>query len=276
MNCTSARNRLLTQPDPALVPDAVAGHLAACPGCQGWHRLLLQVEMAVAAAAVPGTDGRARRRLVELFRTGRTGKSDSGRLRVGKPAQAARGVVVPAARTPMGDRLARLWPAGLVAAALLVGTVTWIVLSGKPDDTGTVAHLPPDPMLAKVVAAKVKIDTAESPAARLAAWSDLANDIHDQAKTLAKVTPDDMDSLAGLYEQVVGNDALIGQARLLDEGERKTMLAKLAGQLAETEQEANRMKTEVPPRSERPLQRIADAAKASKEKLNQPQQGRAL
>ena len=86
MNCASARNRILTQPDPAAVPAAVAGHLAACPGCQGWHRLLIQVETAIAAVPVPATDGRARRRLLQLFRNG---QSDSGRLKLGATAAEA-------------------------------------------------------------------------------------------------------------------------------------------------------------------------------------------
>ena len=97
MNCASARNRLLTHPDPAAVPDA-AGHLATCAGCQSWHRLLNQVELAVATAPVPATTGRTKRRLIELFRTGRT----AGESRTG--------VVVPAA-TSRRERLAHMWPA---------------------------------------------------------------------------------------------------------------------------------------------------------------------
>jgi hypothetical protein len=267
MNCASARNRLLTQPDPAAVPDAAAGHFAACPACQAWHRLLLQVETAVAAAPVPAANGRSRRRVLQLFRNG---QSDSGRLKLGPSAAA---VVVPAARPSARDRLARWWPAGLVAAAVLVGTVSLVVLGGKSTDT-PVADLPPDPFLAKVVAAKVKIDTAESPAARLTLLADLAGSIHDEAKALARVTPDEMESLAGLYEQTVGNDALLEQARLLTDAERKAVLVKVAGQLAQAELEANELRGKVPPPAERPLRRIADAAKASKERLSNLQPGR--
>jgi hypothetical protein len=271
MNCASARNRLLSS-EPGTVPDAVAGHLAACAGCQAWQRLLVQVDHAVATAPVPATTGRTKRRLVELFRTGRT-PGESGTL-----ATASARVVGPAA-TPVRDRLARYWPAGLVAAAVLVGTVAWVTLGGKPVDSGTVARLPPDPFLQKVVADKVKIDTAETPPERLRAWADLADDLREQARELARVTPDEdskaMESLANLYEQVVGEDALVGQARELTDEERKAALPKFKDRLARAEEDANRLLAEgVSPDSERPLKRIADAAAASKAKLASLQRGR--
>jgi hypothetical protein len=261
MNCASARNRLLSDPDPAAVPD-VAGHLAECAGCQAWQRLLTQVDRAVATAPVPTTTGRIKRRLIELFRTGR-------------PAGESRaGVVVPAAMRKKRDRLARTWPAGLVAAALLVGALSWVILGGKQDG-GAVAKLPPDPFLRQVVAAKVKIDTAETPAERLKAWANLADDLHDQAKELYQISPgEDMDSLAGLYEQAVGDDALIGQARLLPDGDRKATLQAYVDKLAGAEEAANALAAKAKTGSDRPLKRIADAAAASRTKLTLLQKGR--
>jgi hypothetical protein len=217
----------------------------------------------VATAPVPTTTGRIKRRLIELFRTGRpAGESWTG-------------VVVPA-KTPAHGRLARTWPAGLVAAALLVGALSWVILGGKQDG-GAVAQLPPDPFLKQVVGAKVKIDTAETAAERLGAWADLADDLREQAGALARVSEgESMDSLAKLYEQAVSDDALIGQARQLTDDERKAALPKFRDRLAKAEEAANRLLAEgVSPESERPLKRIAEAAAAGKTKLANLQQGRA-
>jgi len=273
MNCASARNRLLNSPDPGVVPDSVAGHVAGCPSCQAWHRLLVQVDQAVATAPVPVSAGRTKRRLVELFRTGRTpGESEHGIVTV--PST----VVLPA-RTGLRDRVSRYWPIGLVAAALLVGAIAWITLGGKQDHAA-VAQLPPDPFLKKVVAAKVRIDTADSAAERMRAWADLADDLREQARELSRMTPgeetESMESLAKLYEQAVGEDALVGQAQLLADDERAALLAKFAERLADAEQNAKRLLAEgVSPGSERPLKRIAKAAEASKNKLANLQWGRA-
>jgi hypothetical protein len=270
MNCATARNRLLSEPDPSAVPDAVAGHLAGCAGCQAWHRLLAQVDRAVATAPVPATSGRTKRRLVELFRTGRAPGEPGGVIIATLPGAGL------TARRAMRGHLTRYWPVGLVAAAVLVGTVALFTLGGK-SDRGAAAQLPPDPFLRQVVAAKVKIDTADTAAKRLEGWAELADQLREQAEALARVSQgEDMDSLARLYEQAVGEDALVGQARLLTEEERKARLAKFANLLAEAEQHTKRLLAEgVSPGSERPLRRIAEAAEASKNKLANFQRGRA-
>ena len=218
----------------------------------------------MATAPVPPSSGRVKRRLLELFRNERPANA---------PSSAA---VIPAA-SPMRRRLAQVWPIGLVAAALLVGMIAWINLGGKPPDNNAAAQLPPDPLLKKVVAAKVKIDTADSAAERLRYWAELADELRGEASDLARVSsPEEMESLAGLYEQVVSDDALVGQARLLTDDERKAALGKVKDRLVKAEEDAKRLLAEgVSPGSERPLKRIADAAAASNTKLAKLQQGRA-
>lgn len=263
MNCTSARNRLLHHAEPGPLPANVAGHLAECAGCQAWQRLLVQVDQAVATAPVPASNGRVKRRLIELFRNERSA--------VTPPATS---VVVPA-RSRMRQRLGQLWPIGLVAAALLVGTIAWINLGGKPPDNTTAAQLPPDPFLKDVVAAKVKIDAAETAEQRLRAWSHLAEILHAEAKDLSQLAPGpEMDSLAGLYEQAVGDDALIAQARLLSDVERKAKLDQFVNQLRDAADMANDWAAKAPTGSDHPLKRIANAAAESKAKLAKLQQGR--
>jgi hypothetical protein len=183
--------------------------------------------------------------------------------------------VRPAApRQPLGERLARLWPAGLVAAAVLVGALVWAVLSGGPKDSPTVARAS-DPMLKEVVAAKVKLDTAPNAAARVEVLAKLSDTLHDEARALSKLTPgDEMNSLAAMYRQVV-EQALLPQARLLSEDERRATLPKYAERLGLAEQEANRLAAEAPIGSDRPLKEIADAARTGRIELARLIQGRA-
>ena len=269
MNCSAARNRLLDLPDPAAVPPPVAGHLAGCVACRAWHGLLVRVERAVADIPVPPASGVARQQLLDRFRS----PAPAARPAPAAPSRAAPNVVLVSAGSEVGERLARLWPFGLVAAALLVGALTWVILSGNGDQPGPVA-LPPDPMLARVLAASNRIEAAEAPADRLEGLADLAGEIHSQAEVLSKVTPDQMDSLAGLYEKLVGDDALVRTARALSAQERRDTLPRFTKGLEDAEQAAIAAAAEAPPQSVGALKRIAGAARDSRTKLTLLQQGR--
>jgi len=189
-----------------------------------------------------------------------------------KPARPL-GTVVPAPeRQSVGERLARLWPAGLVAAALLAGVLVWSSLHGKPDGP-TVAALPPDPFLERVVTAKVKLDSAPDAAGRLAALDTLERTIHEEATTLSKVTPGaDMEALARMYEQVV-TEGMVEQARLMSGDERKARLPAFTDRLSKAEQVANQAIAEAPPESIRPLKGIAKAAEKGRIELARMIQG---
>jgi hypothetical protein len=272
MNCDTARNRLMALSDPAEVSDEVAGHLDACAACQTWHRLLTQVEEAIIATAPAAASPRARQRLVAQFRDAAPAAKP-----VVIPKSAAGGskvlaTIQPASTGPgISERLARLWPAGLVAAALLLGVLVWSSLQ-KPDEQA-VAGLPPDPFLEKVVAAKVKLDAAPDAAGRLAVLDTMQQAIHDEATTLSKVTPGpEMDSLARMYAHVVA-DSMVEQARLMSPDERKTKLPEYQDRLAKSEQRANALAAEAPPGAVGPLKDIAVAAQKGRTELARMIQG---
>lgn len=283
MNCDTVRTRLLSQSNPARVPTALAAHLAGCAGCQTWHQVLVRIEAGIVATAPRVDSTAAKRQLVAKFAEARPPAPVAAprrRVEVSAPkARPGRPMVAPitparpaAARQSAGERLARLWPAGLVAAALLVGVLVWSSLRGRPD-APTVAALPPDPLLEKVVAAKVKLDAAAGPVARLAVLDSLERDLHEEATTLSKITPGtEMDSLARMYEKVVG-DGIVEQARLMTADERKARLPAYNDRLAKAEQEANRMAAEAPPGSDRPLKDIARAAQKGRIELARMLQG---
>jgi hypothetical protein len=177
-----------------------------------------------------------------------------------------------AARQSVSERLARLWPAGLVAAGLLVGVLVWASLKNKPEGT-TVAALPPDPFLEEVVQAKVSFDSAGDVPTRLAALDRIERRVHREATEQSKVSPGaDMESLAKMYDSVVVGP-MIEQARLLALDERKTVLPKYIDRLNAAAQEAHLRSLEAPAGSDRPLQDIEKAALKGRTTLAQLLQG---
>lgn len=254
MNCQSVRSRLLALPDPAQVPAAAAAHFTTCPGCTAWHRLLTQVEAALASAPVPATDGTAKARVVARFRT------------AGKSRPKAPSLSPAPARPPFTERMAKLWPAGLIAAAVLAGTIAWLTFDRNPNG-GQVAALPPDPLLDKVVTAKIDLDAAyHDPARKLQVLAKLGDDLHDSAQALALVTPGaEMDSLATLYASV--GESMVSEARALRPDKVREALDPCIQGLVKIEQEASKKATEVPVGSTRPLLDIARVARKSRTEL---------
>jgi len=160
-----------------------------------------------------------------------------------------------------------------VAAALLVGTLAWVILGGNSDDGMVVGANPRDPMLEKVVQAKVDLDTAETAPERLKVLDRLATDIHEQATTLSMVTPGtDMESLASRYEQVV-MVGLVETARLLTDDERKALLDQYQDRLGKAQQDATRSAANAPPGSAEHLRHIAEAAAEGRTRLARMRQG---
>lgn len=278
MNCEVARNRLLAVPDPAAVPSPVSAHVTACSACQAWHQMLLRIEEGVVATAPVAASDRVKRQLIAQFRQPapegvRPSPRNSAKLKTSKSVVKPVPTVQPGSTTvSVGERLARLWPAGIMAAALLVGVMVWASLSGKPDEM-TVAALPPDPFFEKVVSSKVKLDTAPDVAGRLAVLDSLERTIHDEATTLSKVTPGpEMESLARMYQRVVV-EAMVEEARRLGPDEQKAKLGQYRNRLVEAEQVANRSAAEAPPDAVRPLRDIAGAAEKGRTELARMMQG---
>jgi hypothetical protein len=158
---------------------------------------------------------------------------------------------------------------------VLVGAIAWSLLSGKSDPDQVVATLPRDPVLDKVVAAKVEVDTADSTTKRVDGLAKLAEVLHEDARSLSKVTPEGTVSRAKEYQSVVC-DALVAQARALTEEERRTTLPKYRDMLIKAQQDANTHAADAPEGSRQALKDIAKAAEAGRIELAKLIQGRAL
>jgi len=279
MNCESARNRLLALPDPSSVPAGLAEHVDACAACQSWQQLLTRVEGAILATAPPAYAGQAKKALLEKFGKPKLIIAKKGSsLKLKKPTAKLAATVQPAApRRPLGERLARFWPASVAAAVILTGVLIWTSLKGGKSDGQTVAAAPADPFLEKVVIAKVKLDTAPDATARLGVLDGLGKDIHAEAKTLAQFAPGaDMDSLAAMYDKVVAG-AMVEQARELHGltiAEKQLTLRKFVDSLATAEQDANKLAADAKPGSVQPLKEIAKSAQKGRITLAQMMQQR--
>lgn len=276
MNCASARNRILASTDPRVPSESVRSHLDGCPACRTWHRVVVEVEGAIATFPIPEANGHGKRQLLLQFQSAPAKVEKS---KIEKPIKIIKSplpkaVVRPAkARQPIGERLARLWPAGLIAAAVLVGAIAWAIYGGKQKDNQALASLGPDPMLKEVVAAKINLDKAPDSLTRVEVLSRLAETIHLEAGSLSKVTPgEEMSSLAGMYDQVVSK-GLVPQAQSLTAAERREKLPAFKEKLEKAEQEANRLAAEAPVGSDRPLKKIAETARTGRIELAKLIQG---
>jgi hypothetical protein len=273
MNCLSARNRLLALADPADVPDAVAGHLATCQACSAWHALLIQVDAVLTATPFPESNGEVKSQLLAQFKPAMLAPKPERPAAKSTP-KLTTPVVMPAkpSQKTFGERMARLWPAGLVAATVLVGAVSWAIFGGNSNDNVVVAQAP-DPMLEKVVQAKVDLDRADTNPKRLEVLDRLAKDIHSQAGEISQVTSGkDMDSLAAMYDQVV-TQSLVATARSLTEDERKAILPRYRDNLDAARVEASERAGKAPPGRDVALRNIAKTAAEGKEQLARMLQG---
>jgi hypothetical protein len=273
MNCLSARNRLLALADPVDVPDAVAGHLASCQACSAWHALLIQVDAVLTATPFPESNGEVKSQLLAQFKPAAPAPKPE-RLAARSTPKLTTPVVMPAkpSQKTFGERMARLWPAGLVAATVLIGAVSWAIFGGKSNEELVVAQ-ERDPFFEKVVKAKVDLDTAKSAPERLEVADRLAASIHEQAREISKITPGkDMESLATMYEKVVMG-SMVFTAKDLSEEERKALLPRYSKSLGDAEQLANRFASEAPVGSDVPLRNIAKVAETGKKQLARMQQG---
>jgi hypothetical protein len=234
---------------------------------------LIQVDAVLTATPFPGSNGEVKSQLLAQFKPA-TPAPKPERPAARSTPKLTTPVVMPVkpSQKTFGERMARLWPAGLVAATVLVGAVSWAIFGGKPSDEPMVveAH---DQLLEDVVKAKVDLDRAETNPERLEILDRLAKRLHNQAGELSKVSPDkNMDSLAAMYEKVV-TQSLVDIARSLSADEKKALLPVYQENLSNAERNAYRLAGEAPVGSDVPLRNIAKAAEAGKNQLARMKQG---
>jgi hypothetical protein len=246
MTCDTVQRHLLSLNEPQRPPAELRRHLAACFACRRVLGRIVEIEQQVAAIPVPPSTG--------------------------KDALMHRILTDPTIRASVRDRtrapkVYRWRPALAAAAALLIG-VTALVAVRRPWQSGPVAASPRHPLLAKVIGHDQRLAKANTPVERLAALTDLADDLQGQAGTLARVaSPDDLNRLARLYKDVV-EKAVGPQADLVtNPDDRQRVLPPLADRLQKAELAAATLAATAPTTAREALQSIAQTAHNAKLRL---------
>src|SRR5579862_5103403 len=159
MKCQLVRNRILAIAKPVELPDELSAHLDGCSACSTWFRCALLVDNALRSIPVAESDGRAKAAVLAKIRkaskspmvsekneaaTKSFGDSptlpiDSSELATPnhKPMPLSLDEDLSGKRYgTFGHYAAKFWPAGMVAAALLVAAIAWVSLrSGRTQPT---------------------------------------------------------------------------------------------------------------------------------------------
>ena len=255
--CQAAQNRIFALPDPRQVPDPLRSHLDGCASCRRWWAGVGQLERLLAGlpAPPPAADRKALL-LDELTSAGPVIRS------------------VPAAVPHDRFRLpAGVWkPLAAVAAAGLAVGGAWVLVKGSGKPNVTQAAAPRHPLLESVVKRDVALSRAGTPADRLRALGDMADDLQTEARDLARVAnPDELRDLARWYDRVV-REGLVKQAaklpvHALPPAEKVALLDALAARLAASGTAADELAKEAPPGAKEPLRRISEAAREGHQRL---------
>jgi hypothetical protein len=272
MTCDATRRRLLAAERPAHPPLEVKRHLAGCAACRAWHHALVDLEQQASALPAPPFAGKAR--LAALFRTPAPAPRPAAGpapaplplLRVVRPAP----LETPAKER--GLRKAALAVALAAAVVLLaVGLWSWPRPAGP---SGPPVAQAPRPLENIRVRHAGRMTLARTPRQKVEALADFADDLHAEARRLAREPGDgsrDLGDVTGDYVRVVGVE-LMASAEAVPAGERPAVLRPVAAQLAETESRVERLLAELAPpgasvAAAGPLRDIASASREGDRRL---------
>jgi hypothetical protein len=264
MNCQAIQNKILTLPDPRVIPDALRDHVAGCADCRVWAKQAARLESLLENLPVPPAPGNKKAEMIDDL----TG----GNLAFPRPLS------VPARESLSGSILKFLdenrMVIGGLAAAILVVLGGWLLTRSGNTPGPTIAAASEDPFLKKMVRWDVALAKAETPKRRLEILGSMADGLSTQTRSLARVANgDELRDLARLYDKVV-RDGMVKQAdkmsvatlTISERAERKQQLDAIAALLADTANQAEKM-TDVPQDAKPALQKIAKSAREAEEKL---------
>jgi hypothetical protein len=304
MNCQPIRNRILAVEDLAQLPGELTAHLDECAACRSWRRKVVSVEQVLAQLPVPESDGLAKKAVLARIRdqSGAARDADFSPVAIApattpapleftpilpepsanhrstnpssfaiKPLASALNLAddLPPKKYSVGRIAAKFWPAGLMAATLLLGTIAWLSLRGNKAPTPVAT--PRDPLLDSLV--RLNVDLADpkkqTAAERVQILALVAEDLNNEMRDIARAdaSGENMRDLEKMYRKVV-LDGLVAQARLVDRSQREVVLGKIAASLARAGQNAENTAKESPQHSAESLRDAADAAHEGTKQIN--------
>jgi hypothetical protein len=255
MTCKAVRTCLLGLRQPDRPPPDAAAHLAACGACREWHRRLVQLERHVPLLPVPASSAKAR---------------VVARILSDAPAPRAKPASPPPAWQERERRLKRLAISAALTAALVliaVGLWAWNVAHDTSPGPAPRPAAAEDPLLASLMQRHLKLAAPSTPRQRVEVLTDLADDLHSEARALFETTSDtrDLAQLATMYQKVV-HDGIVKQAKALPAAERPAALERASAALKRMGEQADALADAKPARAV-PLRQIAAAARDGNRQL---------
>jgi len=165
----------------------------------------------------------------------------------------------------LGRWALQLWPAGLVAATLLIGAIAWFSVRGNRPAPSPSS--PADPLLDHLVQLNVEMAKTQTPAQRVVVLARVADELNLEMREIARAdaSGDNMQALRQLYQNVV--IGLLDQAPLIDRAQKEAVLGKVAAGLVQAGQRAEQTASESPEHSAAALREAAGTAREGNKKL---------
>jgi hypothetical protein len=267
MNCELARNRILAVDEPAELPEELTEHLDGCESCRAWSRLFAQIDLALVQLPVPASEGIGKAAVLERIRATKsmvsipasTKSSANHKPLAAKPMPVDLERDLPPKKYKPGAFAAKYWPAGLIAATLLIGVSAWLSFRNqKPEQSPG----PADPLLDSVVRLNVELARTQSATERVDVLTKLADELNQEMREIARAdaTGENMQALELMYRKVI-LQGLIAQAKMVKRAEREQVLGRIADNLAQAGKNADQSAAEAPEHSAVRLRNAADIAR---------------
>jgi hypothetical protein len=261
MNCQSVQNKILSLTDPRRLPESLRSHVDECPACVAWYANAVRLERYLEILPAPPAPADKKSALIdELTADGPVIKS-----------------VPKIARRPSPIQWRHV---AVLAASVMVTVGGWWVVTRPPTKTNEQAAAPKHPLLDKMVQRNKSLSRAETPGKRLEVLGDMADDLHAETRSLARVaSPEELNDLARWFDKVV-HTGIVRQAgqmapHAMTAAEKAALFDQLAGKLFEAGAEAEKVSREAPPASQPALKKIADTARDGQKKLRALARGEA-
>ena len=266
MNCHLARNRILAVEEPADLPDELSAHIRECAACKAWHGKFNAVDRALPQLPVHESDGLSLVAVLKKVRATPTLKKTAQPQAAIAPMRLNLADDLPKKKRSFGRMAAKFWPAGLVAATLLIGTLAWLTLRG--DRAPMKVPSPADPLLDSLVRLNVDLAKTQTAAERVVVLAKVADELNDEMRGIARAdaTGENMQALEEMYRRVVVK-GLVAQAKLIDRKDREVLLGKIADGLAQAGDKAEKMAAESPEHSAASLREAAVTARDATKRL---------